>query len=114
MIQKKDLPPEITRLLSRIGEHIRIARKRRSITMAEMAARMYVTRKTLSRLENGDPGVSLSVFFLALWVLDLEKDLLTIAEPENDKVGVFLERQRLPKRVRRSRETGITDDELDF
>ncbi|MCP4579431.1 MAG: helix-turn-helix domain-containing protein [Deltaproteobacteria bacterium] len=94
----------------RLGEHIRIARKRRAITMEEMASRMFVTRKTLSRLENGAPGVSLAIFASALWVLGLEKDLLNVALPEEDEVGTFLERRRLPKRVRTSK----TMDELDF
>ncbi|MDM8524935.1 helix-turn-helix transcriptional regulator [Desulfococcaceae bacterium HSG8] len=110
MIQKKSLPTEIISTLSQLGEHIRIARKRRSLTMDEMASRMYVTRKTLSRLENGEPGVSLAVFALALWVLGLDKDLPNIALPEQDKVGVFLERQRLPERVRRA----YKSDDLDF
>ncbi len=119
MIQKKSLPSEIVNTLSQLGEHIRIARKRRSITMEEMASRMYVTRKTLSRLENGEPGVSLAVFALALWVLGLDKDLPDIALPEQDKVGVFLERQRLPKRVRGTGKANVTmgagkANELDF
>ena len=110
MTQKKSIPPDLVNTISRVGEHIRIARKRRSITMDEMASRMYVTRKTLSRLENGDPGVSIGVAALALWVLGLDKDLLNIAGPEQDKLGLFLERQRLPERVRRAAQ----GDELDF
>ena len=47
MTQKKSMPPEIVSTFSRLGEHIRIARKRRSVIMDEMASRMYVTRKTL-------------------------------------------------------------------
>jgi len=110
MIQKKSLPPEIVNSLSQLEDHIRIARKRRTITMDEMASRMYVTRKTLSRLENGEPGVSLAVFALAVWVLGLDKELQNIAAPEQDKVGIFLERQRLPKRIRRI----DSADNLDF
>ena len=45
-----------------LGENIRIARKRRSWTIEEMASSMLVQRKTLSRLEAGDPSVGLSVF----------------------------------------------------
>lgn len=104
------LPPEATEAIRKLGERIRIARKRRDLTMEEMASRMFITRKTLARLENGDPGVSLAVFTSALWVLGLEEDLLEIAVPERDKVGIFRERQRLPERVR---VTGSKDD-LDF
>ncbi len=110
MTQIKTLPSEITKTLSLLGEHIRIARKRRTITMNEMASRMFVTRKTLSRLEHGDSGVSLAVFASALWVLGLDQDLLRIALPEQDRVGIFRELQRLPKRVRKA----VDADDLDF
>lgn len=104
------LPPEAATLLSQLGERIRIARKRRAITMADMASRMFVTRKTLARLENGDPGVSLVVLVAALWVLGLEKDLLHIAALDKDQVGLYRERQRLPERVRPPK----SEDELNF
>ena len=107
---QQSLPPEVKDTLSQLGERIRIARKRRAITMEDMASRMFVSRKTLSRLEKGYPGVSLSVFASALWVLGLEKDLLEVAVPESDKVGIFRERQRLPERVRVS----DSSDDLDF
>jgi len=113
MIQKnlaqQSLPPAILKSLTQLGERIRIARKRRSITMEDMASRMFITRKTLARLEKGDPGVSFAVFASALWVLGLDKDLLNIAVPEQDEVGIFQERKRLPERVRQS-----SSDELDF
>ena len=109
MIQNR-IPPKIIHTLRQLGEHIRIARKRRRITMAEMASRMCATRKTLSRLENGEPGVSLGVVAMALWVLGLENDLMPVADPEKDQVGIFKERQRLPKRVR----TKQDNKNLDF
>ena len=104
------LPQEVADAVSRLGDHIRIARKRRGMTLEEVASRMFVTRKTLSRLENGDPGVSLAVLASALWVLGFEQDLLEIVHPEKDQVGIYRERQRLPKRVRSSRNR----DDLDF
>ena len=104
------IPPTVRDALVRIGEHVRLARRRRGITQADMAARMFVTRKTLSRLERGERGVSLTVLASALWVLGLDRDLLDIASPDRDTVGVHREQQRLPQRVRRSR----TDDHLDF
>ncbi len=107
---KKSLPPEVSAVILQLGERIKIARKRRALTMEEMASRMFVTRKTLSRLENGDPGVSLAVFASALWVLGLEKELGTVAVPEQDKVGLYREQQRLPKRVRHVEEA----NDLDF
>jgi transcriptional regulator with XRE-family HTH domain len=110
MVHNNKIPNGMEQALYLIGERISTARKRRKLTMEDMALRMFVTRKTLSRLEKGDPGVSLGVLASALWVLGLEKDLLSIAAPENDKTGAFLEKQRLPERVRKS----APPDELDF
>ena len=107
---KNSLPPEIVHIISKLGERIRIARKRRSLTMEEMAGRMFTTRKTLGRLEKGEPGVSLAVFTSALWVLGLDRELEKVALPEQDEVGIFHERKRLPKRVR----SAAISDNLDF
>ena len=108
-LEKQSLPPAVLKSLAQLGERIRIARKRRSITMEDMASRMFITRKTLARLEKGEPGVSFAVFASALWVLGLDKDLLNIAVPEADKIGIFHERKRLPERVRSS-----SSDDLNF
>lgn len=110
MNQKKQFPHEVEAYFTLIGERISRARKRRMVTMEDMASRMFVTRNTLSRLEKGDPGVSLGVLASALWVLGLEKDLLEICVPEKDKTGTFLEARRLPERVRKS----ASSDDLDF
>lgn len=80
--------------------------------MQEMASRMFITRKTLARLEKGEPGVSLAVLTSALWVLGLENDLKKLADPEQDTVGIFHERKRLPERVRPAQSD--LKDELDF
>jgi len=109
-ITKNNLPPEIINVITQLGKRIRIARKRRAITMQEMASRMFVNRKTLARLEKGDTGISLAVFTSALWVLGLDKELMDVARPEHDRVGIFHERRRLPERVRAS----ASSDDLDF
>lgn len=98
---KDSLPPELKNGLAKIGEHIKIARKRRQWTMEEMASRMFAIRQTLSRLERGDPGVTLSMLASALWVLGLENQFFQIASPEQDKAGIFLERKHQPERVRK-------------
>ncbi len=108
----RSLPVEITERITILGDRIRLARKRRSLTMEEMASRMFVTRKTLARLEKGEPGVSLAVLTSALWVLGLENDLKNLVDPEQDTVGIFHERKRLPERVRSAQSN--LKDELDF
>ena len=63
---------------------------------------MFVTRKTLSRLENRDPSVGLSVVVAALQVLGLEGNILKLADPNTDKVGniIIHEKFAKPKRVK--------------
>jgi transcriptional regulator with XRE-family HTH domain len=94
-----------------MGNNIRIARKRRGWTLDAMAGSMLVTRKTLSRLEAGDPSVGLSVMAAALHVLGIVNDLRDIAAPDKDAVGIFSEKQRLPQRVRKKQ---ANKNELDF
>ncbi len=94
-----------------LGTNIQTARKRRGWTLEEMAGSMLVTRKTLSRLEAGDPAVGLSVLSSALHLLGMVNDLQSVAAPGNDTVGMFAERQRLPERVRKKQKK---KDELDF
>ena len=107
---RKNLPPDIKNGLVRLGEDIRIARKRREWTLKEMSERMFVSRQTLSRLEHGDPGVTLSVLSSALWVLGMENKLSILISPEEDKVGIFHERQKMPKRIRKKKQ----NNKLDF
>ena len=109
MTQNNNLPPQVSPILTTLGEQIRIARKRRGLRMEEMASRMFVNRKTLSRLEKGEGGVALSVLASALWVLGMEDELLKIADPRQDTVGIYFEKQRLPKRIRISGSAGKLD-----
>jgi transcriptional regulator with XRE-family HTH domain len=70
------------------------------MSQAELAARVGVTRPTLSRLERGDLSVSLAVLAQTLVVLGLEEDLDRIAA--DDELGRRIQDVRL-RRPRRSR-----------
>ena len=102
---KDGLPLAVKQKLTEVGQQIRLARKRRKMTMQDLAGRMFVTRKTLGRLEAGDPGVSLGVLAAALLALGLEDDLTRLAGPEDDTVGNILDRERHEKtrRIRPAR-----------
>lgn len=77
--------PRYGRLAEGLGERIRTARMRRSLTVTEMAERMGVTRPTLNRLEQGDLAVGLGVLVRALGVLGLDDDLAKLAA--DDELG---------------------------
>lgn len=110
-LAKEGLALQAQRATATLGDNIRIARKRRGWTLEEMAGSMLVTRKTLSRLEAGDPSVGLSVLAAALHALGMAKDLQSVAAPGNDTVGIFSEKKRLPQRIRRK---NAVKEELDF
>jgi len=102
----KGLPTALRQRLKVLGNNIRLARKRRRLTMQDLADRMFVTRKTLKRLEDGDPGTSIGVMASALLVLGLEDDLTRVADPQNDTVGNALDRDHHERMLRTRKPAG--------
>lgn len=90
---------DVCERLVQLGSRIRTARMRRQWSKAGLASRVGVERRTIARLENGDPGVALGVFLSALDVFGLLDTTAQAVAPEADSVGAFLEQQRQPKRV---------------
>ena len=95
----RPLFPQTQRRAEALGERLRFARLRRRMSLAELAARVDVTRNTLSRLERGDLSTSLGVLARVLAVLGLEEDLDRLAQ--DDELGKRLQDVRL-RRPRRS------------
>ena len=98
--------PQTERRAEALGERLRLARLRRRMSLAELAARVGVTRHTLSRLERGDLSASLGVLAQVLAVLGLEEDLDRLAR--DDELGQRLQDAALrrPRRARGERRTG--------
>jgi transcriptional regulator with XRE-family HTH domain len=94
------LPGPVQRALTKLGEDIGAARRRRRITMAIMAERAFITRKTLARVERGDSGVSLGIYATVLFVLGMVERLGDLVDSRSDQLGRMLQDERLPKRVR--------------
>lgn len=98
-------PMAVKRTLRKLGGDLRDARRRRRIPTALMAERVGVTRTTLAKAEKGDSSVSVGVYATMLFVLGLVEGLGELAAPHNDGVGVALEEERLPQRIRTKRRT---------
>lgn len=75
----KMMPGSLTRQLKLMGEQIMLARKRRHFSMQDIADRATVTRLTISKVEHGDPTVSMGIYARVLFALNLEKDITLIA-----------------------------------
>ena len=97
------LPIAVRRSLKKFGQDLSIARRRRRLTMELVAERALVTRKTLGRVERGDASVSLGIYATVMFVLGLSARLDMLADAGDDELGLALEEQQLPKRVRSKR-----------
>lgn len=100
MKEKKATPPSLHRILSKLGSDLRDARRRRRIPAALMAARSSINRATLTKMERGDPSVSFGAYARLLFSLGLADRLADLADAKRDDVGLTLEEERLPQRVR--------------
>jgi len=89
-------------LIAGLGENLKKARLRRAYSAETVAQRAGITRKTLHRVERGDPAVALGIYARVLQALRLENDLATVAL--DDALGRKLQdanlgpRRRAPKR----------------
>ena len=103
------LPGEVRDLMAGLGANLRIARKRRKMSVAALAERLMVSAPTVRKLEAGQPTVSLGVLATALWVLGLSHQFTSLAAPEADEAGLRAELRRLAGQRKRG-----AGDDLDF
>ena len=86
-----------------MGRNIQIARKKRRIPVADFAMRLCVSAPTVTRLEKGDPGVSIGCLAQALRALGELHRLEELLDMATDDAGLMMETSALPQRIRRRR-----------
>jgi transcriptional regulator with XRE-family HTH domain len=100
--ESPSLLPRISRLLEGYGSNLKLARLRRKYSAEAVAQRAGVSRKTLSKVEKGDPTVAMGIYVRVMQVLRLENDLGKLAV--DDLLGRKLQdaelapKRRAPKR----------------
>ncbi len=97
---KDTLPRDARQALAKLGEDIAVARKKRGISTVSMAERAFVSRNTLHKIEKGDPSVSIAIYATVLSLLGLVDRLGDVAERSEDEIGLDLEEDNLPERIR--------------
>ena len=97
------MPLPAAHALRKLGRDLALARRKRGISTADMARRLFVSRDTLWRLERGEPPVAVGTLATALFVLQLHDRLANLAAPASDIVALHLDEQRVPERIRRPR-----------
>jgi transcriptional regulator with XRE-family HTH domain len=95
-----NLPLPVARVLRKLGNDIKNARKRRRISTRVMAERASISRTTLNKVEKGDPGVSIGIYVTVLFILGFIDRIADLADLKNDIIGMDLEDEFLPKRIR--------------
>jgi len=100
MSKKVHLPIPAQKALRKLGKDINDTRRRRRISMDLMSERAGFSRITLSKIEKGNPGVSMGAYASALFVLGITDHLAKVADSSHDIVGREMEEERLPKRIR--------------
>src|SRR6267142_1182988 len=108
---KKTFPAQAGERTKELGYRVRLARTRRGMSIAEVAAKAGINRNTLNALELGKPGIALGAYVTVLWALGLDKTLDAAAHPDADVHGRTLEASRRPARVRKSQKP---KNEYDF
>ena len=106
--KKPILLPKAKKILTELGENIKLARLRRKFSTEQVAERANISRPTLTSIEKGSESVSIGLYMQVLMVLGLEKDLLTVAR--DDELGRKLQdanlstKKRAPKQKKNTHE----------
>ena len=95
------LPRQLEERLTIVGEQFRLARLRRNLTIEQVAERAQCNRLTVSKLEKGQPTVSLGIVLRVLYALQLDEDILHLAE--DDQLGHVIQDVTLKNRKRASK-----------
>ncbi|MBR0286032.1 MAG: helix-turn-helix domain-containing protein [Bacteroidales bacterium] len=96
------LPRKVQKDLELMGEQIKLARKRRKLSLSAVAERAQCTQLTLMRVEKGAPTVSIGIYARVLYALGLAGDLRLIAQ--EDPAGNALVNLQVMKRSQRNKE----------
>lgn len=80
--KKSQILPGVSKILSEFGENIKLARLRRKLSSEQVSQRANISRPTLLAIEKGQPGVAIGSYAQVLFVLNLEKDLLKVADDD--------------------------------
>jgi len=82
-MKKQIVLPKYTSWLEKVGENIKLARKRRKLKATQVAERAGIARSTLYLIEKGDTGVAIGAYFNVLRVLGLQDDFLKLAADDS-------------------------------
>lgn len=83
-------PDEVSALVVRLGERIRIARIRRKLRQTDLAKRTNLSRSTIQSIERGEVSCSIGAVFHVLWMLGISNEINLIGDTGLDREGLAL------------------------
>ncbi len=92
--------PKTRHILEQVGEQIRFARLRRSISVEMVAQRAGISRASVWSVEKGSPSVSMGIYAKVMAAIGMQEDLLLLCR--DDPLGRDLQDMKLDKRRRTS------------
>ena len=106
------LPDSLMSKLGAFGADISAGRRARNLSQADLAERVNVARRTIVRMEQGDPRVSFSAYISVAWVFGLEDKVFAAFSSETDPVQQREARLNLPRRIDAPRGSNKTAGEI--
>jgi|SRR5271170_6906803 len=101
------LPQPVRRSLSKFGADLSLARRQRRLMVAMMAERLGVSKSTYTRMEKGDPSVSMGAYAQALFVLGFGSPFGELIDQRSDEQGLMIAQEQVPQRVRLRRQAAL-------
>lgn len=92
-------PVDVIAAAKSLGASLKLARKRRHMTQANVALRLNITREVVINAEKGKPVTSHNLLSI-LWLYGLLSQMANAVSDEKDVIGLSLEKSALPERVR--------------
>lgn len=93
--------------VEQLGVNLRSARLRRRLPQSVVAERAGISLNTLSKIENGDCGVSIGNVASVINALGLSPLLSGLAASADDSAGLLLEERNLPQRIRKRKSAAL-------
>lgn len=102
--------PEAVHTQARVlGERLRFARKRRRLTLRELAAKAGIAYDTARAAEGGNIQTGIGAYLALAWAMGLDYAFSELLKPQDDTEGGRLALAQLPRRVRHARPSADDD-----
>jgi transcriptional regulator with XRE-family HTH domain len=84
------LPSKVNDVLVDLGRNLKLARKRRGMSLTKVAEKLGLNYRSASEAEKGKPTTGIAVYLALLWAYDLLEEASALANPAKDIKGLRL------------------------